>query len=104
MTHQELIARAQEGLIDALNLISVETGFYMLEILSQGQRHSLSNESGQTLRLHSIEQARELLQLLPEDLPFHLVHNSAYDEMCGLPEGRRDPLRVPLSLHSPWPL
>lgn len=99
MNHQALLSRAQAGQIDALNLISVETGFYMLEIQSAGQLDHLSDEKGQTLRIQSIEQARDLLRELPP-LPFHLVHASAYDEMCGLSEGRREPMRVPLSMKS----
>ena len=46
-------------------------------------------------------QRRDLLRDLPE-LPFHLVQQSPYDEMCGLADGVRGPLRVPIGMRSQW--
>lgn len=101
MNLQDLANHAAAGSIDALELISIEGGIYLLDIYQHGQRHSLLNERGEVWRLRSVEHARDLLQELPE-LPFHLVQQSPYDEMCGLAEGVREPLRVPIGMRSQW--
>lgn len=101
MNIQDLANHAAAGRIDALELISLEGGIYLLDIFQQGQRHSLVNERGEVWRLRSVEHARDLLQELPE-LPFQLVQQSPYDEMCGLAEGVREPLRVPIGMRSQW--
>jgi len=101
MNLQDLANHAAAGRIDALELISLEGGIYLLDIYQQGQRHSLVNDRGEVWRLRSVEHARDLLQELPE-LPFHLVQQSPYDEMCGLAEGVREPLRVPIGMRSQW--
>ena len=63
-------------------------GIYILDIYLQGQRHALVDERGSVCHLRSVEHARDLLRDLPE-LPFHLVQQSPYDEMCGLADGVR---------------
>ncbi|AHY41713.1 DUF6482 family protein [Stutzerimonas decontaminans] len=101
MRLQDLAAHAVAGRVDALELISLEGGIYLLDIYLQGQRHSLIDERGAVWHLRSVEHARDLLRELPE-LPFYLVQQSPYDEMCGLAEGVREPLRVPIGLRSQW--
>lgn len=101
MNLHDLSSHARAGHIEALELISIEGGIYLLDIYQAGQRHCLRDEQGRIWHLRSVEHARDLLQELPE-LPFHLVQQSPYDEMCGLAEGRREPLRVPISMRSQW--
>lgn len=101
MNLQHLSAHALAGRIDALELLSLEGGIYLLDIYLQGQRHSLIDDRGEVWHLRSVEHARDLLRELPE-LPFHLVQQSPYDEMCGLAEGARETLRVPISVRSQW--
>lgn len=101
MNLQDLANHAAAGSIDALELLSLEGGIYLLDIYQQGQRHSLVNDRGDVWHLRSVEHARDLLQELPE-LPFQLVQQSPYDEMCGLAEGVREPLRVPIGMRSQW--
>jgi len=67
----------------------------------QGGRLRLTDDRGKVWHLRSVEYARDILRELPE-LPFHLVQQSPYDEMCGLAEGVREPLRVPLGMRSQW--
>jgi hypothetical protein len=98
---QDLATHAAAGRIDALELISLEGGIYLLDIYLQGQRHRLIDERGAVWHLRSVEHARDLLREVPE-LPFHLVQQSPYDEMCGLVEGAREPLRVPIGMRSQW--
>jgi len=101
MNLSDLAWHANAGRIDALELISLEGGIYILDIYLQGQRHALVDERGSVYHLRSVEHARDLLRDLPE-LPFHLVQQSPYDEMCGLADGVREPLRVPIGMRSQW--
>jgi len=101
MNLSDLARHANAGRIDALELISLEGGIYILDIYLQGKRHALVDERGSVCHLRSVEHARDLLRDLPE-LPFHLVQQSPYDEMCGLADGVREPLRVPIGMRSQW--
>ncbi|VEF16999.1 DUF6482 family protein [Stutzerimonas stutzeri] len=101
MNLSDLARHANAGRIDALELISLEGGIYILDIYMQGQRHALVDERGSVCHLRSVEHARDLLRDLPE-LPFHLVQQTPYDEMCGLEDGVREPLRVPIGMRSQW--
>lgn len=101
MTLPELLRAARDGAVSELELISLEGGIYLLQILGVQQRSYLLDGAGRNQHLRSVEHARDLLQELP-DVPLFLVHASAYDEMCGLPGGTRDALRVPVALRSRW--
>ncbi|MDH0425858.1 DUF6482 family protein [Stutzerimonas stutzeri] len=101
MNLSDLARHANAGRIDALELISLEGGIYIVDIYMQGQRHALVDERGSVCHLRSVEHARDLLRDLPE-LPFHLVQQTPYDEMCGLADGVREPLRVPIGMRSQW--
>lgn len=101
MNLSDLARHANAGRIDALELISLEGRIYILDIYLQGQRHALVDERGSVCHLRSVEHARDLLRDVPE-LPFHLVQQSPYDEMCGLADGVREPLRVPIGMRSQW--
>ncbi len=101
MNLPQLLLHAQHGQVEELNLISIEGGIYLLEIRLDGQPKLLRDERGQTLRLRSVEHARDLLQELPP-LPFYLVHAVVHEEMCGFPAGPQQRLRVPISLACQW--
>lgn len=101
MTLPELLQAARTGAVSELELISLEGGIYLLQILGPQQRAYLVDDAGRNQHLRSVEHARDLLEELP-DVPMFLVHASAYDEMCGLPSGSREALRVPVGLRSRW--
>jgi hypothetical protein len=101
MTEDELAVHLNAGSIDELNLISIEGGIYLLEARLQGAIQLLKGERGKTLKLRSVEHARELLRDFTP-VPFHLVHAVVHDEMCGMPVDKREALRVPISFHSKW--
>ncbi|SHM94602.1 DUF6482 family protein [Phytopseudomonas punonensis] len=101
MTLPELLQAARAGAVSELELISLEGGIYLLQILGPQQRAYLVDDVGRNQHLRSVEHARDLLEDLP-DVPMFLVHASAYDEMCGLQTGSRDALRVPVGLRSRW--
>ncbi len=97
----QLLQHAHRGQVEELNLISIEGGIYLLEIRQSGQPQLLHDEHGKTLRLRSVEHARDLLKELPT-LPFYLIHAVVHEEMCGLPAGPQQRLRVPISLACQW--
>lgn len=101
MKLHDLLNHAHTGQLDALNLISLEGGTYVLEARIGGQALCVHNEQGGVLHLRSVEHARDLLLGMPE-VPFHLVHAEVHDEMCGMPPAASEPLRVPISLRSAW--
>lgn len=101
MNLQTLLEDVQAQRVDALDLLSVEGGFYLLSVRSGGETRLLRDERSKIIHLRSVEHARDLLNEFPP-VPFFLVHSSAYDEMCGLAGGVRESLRVPISLRSAW--
>ena len=101
MNLHKLLEDVQAQRVEALDLVSMEGGFYLLNARSGSETRLLRDESGKVFHLRSVEHARDVLGELPP-VPFFLVHSSAHDEMCGLAEGARDPLRVPISLRSAW--
>ncbi|HEY1030076.1 MAG TPA: DUF6482 family protein [Pseudomonas sp.] len=100
MNLPDLSIHAQAGRIAELNLVSLEGGIYLLEARMDGRAHPLLDSHGGTLKLRSVEHARDVLQDLPT-LPFFLVHTSVHDEMCGTPSVD-NALKVPISLRSKW--
>lgn len=101
MNLHQLTAHAQAGRIEQIELIAIEGGVYLLKAQMHGTQQLLLDDHAAPLRLASIDKAREALApALAEapELPFFLVQASAYDEMCGLPGGQREPLRIALNL------
>lgn len=92
---------ALDGSVEALDLISLEGGTYVLEARLPGQRFSVRNEQGRILHFRSVQHARDLLSDFPQ-VPFHLVHAEIHDEMIGMPVVRHEPLRLPISMSSAW--
>lgn len=64
---------AKAGRVDALNLISVEGGIYLLQAQLGGCTQVVRDDAGKPLYLRSVTQARDLLQGMPV-LAFYLVH------------------------------
>lgn len=101
MTLDKLFQDAGAGRIEALDVLSLEGGIYLLEAHHKDGRTLVKSADGSVIRYRSVQHARQALEGLAE-VPFHLVHAEAHDEMCGMPAGRREPLRVPISLRSTW--
>ncbi len=100
MNLHELNTQARAGRIDELNLIAIEGGDYLLEARSHGHAHALTDTRGGRLKVHSVEEAHNLLDGLPA-MRMHLVHWSVQDEMCGMASVVEEDLKVPLSSRSP---
>ena len=92
---------ALSGLVDALDLISLEGGTYVLEARAGGATFSVRDEQGKVLHFRPVEHARDLLHDFPR-IPLHLVHAEIHDEMIGMPVVRHEPLRVQISMNAAW--
>lgn len=101
MNVQEFSDHAHAGRVRELNLISIEGGIYLLEVLLESGSRMLKDLDGKTLHLRSVEHARDLLKTLPV-VPFFLVHAVAHDELCGMPAGEGTVMRLPISCRSAW--
>lgn len=102
MNLEQLHAEAEAGRLESLELIAIEGGIYVLQAFVAGQRRTLVDGEGQTFRLRSTTQARNLLETLPARVPFHLVQCVVHTEMCGFDDGPQEPLRIPISLDAAW--
>ncbi|MFV3307970.1 DUF6482 family protein [Pseudomonas sp. NY15181] len=97
MTLQELHEAASAGMVDGLEVVSLEGGFYIVQVRRANSLKLLCDESGQVLHLRSTTQARTLLAgLWP--LPCELIQHCVHDEMGATRETSVQPLRIPLSL------
>ena len=101
MNLHQLNTEARVGHVDELNLIAIEGGDYLLEARVKGRAHPLSDSHGQRLRVHSVEEARDLLKALPL-LSLNLLHWSVQDEMCGMGTHPEEDLKLPISQRSAW--
>lgn len=81
--------------IDLLTIHSFEMGIYLAEADYDGRKAFLVNAQNQPQQFHSVEEVRQALSasVIKEA---YLVHQSAYDEMCGGPEKVDNTLRLKL--------
>ena len=63
---------------------SLELAVYQVTVTLQGEQHLLVDKKGKPIRRRSLQQVREILQVLPVG-NITLRHESAYDEMIGQP-------------------
>jgi hypothetical protein len=101
MNLHQLNTEARAGHVSELNLIAIEGGDYLLEARVKGRAHPLDDIRGKRLRVHSVEEARELLKPLPM-MSMNLLHWSVQDEMCGMGHHPEEDLKVPISPRSAW--
>ena len=101
MNLHQLNLEARAGHVDEVNLIAIEGGDYLIEARLKGRAHPLSDTRGERLRVHSVEDARKLLQTIPM-VSMNLVHWSVQDEMCGMGQHPEEDLKVPISPRSAW--
>ncbi|HBP0512203.1 TPA: hypothetical protein RQ911_003011 [Pseudomonas aeruginosa] len=83
MNMQDLAGRVQAGHIDALHLVSLESGIYVLEAQMGDRAYPVEDDLGQPVSLRSVEHARQVLRGL-DRVPVELVCADVDDEMCGL--------------------
>ncbi|HEX5791922.1 MAG TPA: DUF6482 family protein [Rheinheimera sp.] len=85
----------QDVRINELIIHSYEMGVYLAEADYDGRKAFLLDENGKPQRFHSIDEVKLALDRCTIYKAF-LVHQSAYDEMCGSPEQGDNILKVPL--------
>ncbi len=102
MNIQDVYEYASVGDLQGLELLSLVGGIYLLQAQIEGRVHAIKMQNGNTLRLRSVTQARELLQGLPVVVPFHLVHCEVHTEMCGFEQDAQEPSREPIPLTTAW--
>ena len=95
MNLHQLNLEARAGHVDEVNLIAIEGGDYLIEARLKGRAHPLSDTRGERLRVHSVEDARKLLQTIPM-VSMNLVHWSVQDEMCGMTSVAEEDLKLPM--------
>ncbi|PAV24529.1 hypothetical protein C8D92_10377 [Tamilnaduibacter salinus] len=93
ITTEEL---ANDGIvIERLEIRSIEGQYYMarLWVAQTPQPQVLSDRHGTTILFRSAWQARDALAAFHIDV-VEEVHDSAYDEMIGLPQSGAQPMRL----------
>ncbi len=94
MAHHRLAhLNHQDVRIDELTIHSYEMGVYLVEADFDGRKGFIINEDNQPQRFHSVEQVKRALSDCTVRKAW-LVHQSAYDEMCGGPEKIDNTLRL----------
>ncbi len=97
MTLQELHEAAAAGRVEGLDVVSLEGGFYIVQVRQANGLKRLCDESGQVQHLRSTTQVRTLLAELGP-LPCELIQHCVHDEMGATRETNVQPLRIPISL------
>ncbi|WP_333607215.1 DUF6482 family protein [Arsukibacterium sp.] len=81
--------------LDELTIHSFEMGVYLAEADYDGRKAFLVDDTNRPQQFHSVEEVKQALSACVIRKAF-LVHQSAYDEMCGSPEKVDNTLKVPL--------
>lgn len=81
--------------IPELNIHSFEMGKYLLEIDYNDHKGFVYDDSDRLLTFRSVNHVKESLTECRVKQAF-LIHQSAYDEMCGAEEGVNNELKVPV--------
>ncbi len=92
---QELQASRAE--ISLLRLLSVELGLYLVEVEVDDQTLRVTDDQGQALVFRSQLAAKQPFKKLSVKKAV-LRHESAYDEMVGLPAGGENVMEVTIAL------
>jgi hypothetical protein len=85
--------------IDELIVHSFEMGVYLAEVLFDGRRGFLVDHQNKPQQFHSVEEVKLALDRC-SIYQAYLLHQSAYDEMCGGAEQVDTSLKVPLFVGS----
>ena len=85
----------QDVRIDELTIHSYEMGLYLVEADFDGRKGFIIDEQNQPQHFHSVEQVKKSLSDCTIKKAW-LVHQSAYDEMCGGPEKVDNTLKLAL--------
>ena len=99
MNLDKLATHAKAGEVEALHLVSMEGGSYVLHVLMDGTSHPVDNSHGTTLHVASVEEARKCLANVPE-VPFFLVQTTPHEEMVGQDDNTTQVSHEPIPFRS----
>ncbi|MCD5975140.1 hypothetical protein ALP94_01877 [Pseudomonas savastanoi pv. glycinea] len=99
MELSKLADQVKKGEIEAVHLVTMEGGSYVMHAMKGGKSQPIIDAKGGTLHIASLEEARKNLKGVPE-VPLFLVQPAVYDEMVGLGDTDRQPNREPIPWHS----
>ena len=83
--HRVTHLNRQEVRIDEITIHSFEMGVYLVEVVFDSRKGFIVDENNRPQHFHSVEEVKQALTECVVREAF-LVHQSAYDEMCGGPE------------------
>lgn len=92
MTLSEL---AKISSIEKVCIHSLESNLYQLSIISDGEEHYITDQKGHFVTSHNKLDLQQIFHHKHVD-KMVLCHESAYDEMVGLPVGQNNVLEVPI--------
>lgn len=84
--------------IKTLTINSYEMGIYLVEADLDDDNGIVVDGDGHPVKFHSVEEVKNSFDNCRIDKAV-LVHESAYDEMCGGPEKGENRLEVPVIMH-----
>jgi hypothetical protein len=94
-----IIRLADIGLIEDLEILSIDRALYTVRVFIQGQQYRVVNKYDKPYVKNSVEHIKKDLQGC-QIANMALVHQSAFDEMVGQPDRESsNAIRVPLSLN-----
>ncbi len=99
MDLSKLDSHVKAGDVEAINLVAMEGGSFVMQVVVAGKSQPVVNAKGETLHVASIEEARKNLAGVRE-VPFFLVQPAVHEEMVGLAETSRQPNREPIPFRS----
>lgn len=85
----------QDVRIAELTVHSYEMGVYLAEVDFDGRKGFIVDDNNKPQRFSSVDTIKQALERCTV-YKAYLVHQSAYDEMCGGPEKADNTLKVPL--------
>lgn len=85
----------QDVRINELTVHSFEMGVYLAEVDFDGRKGFIVNDNNKPQQFPSVDAVKQALDRCTV-YKAYLVHQSAYDEMCGGPEKVDNTLKVPL--------
>ncbi|KKO45265.1 Na(+)-translocating NADH-quinone reductase subunit B [Arsukibacterium ikkense] len=91
--HRVAHLNRQDVRIDEITIHSFEMGVYLVEALFDSRKGFIVDDKDRPQQFHSVEEVKQALTECMVRQAF-LVHQSAYDEMCGGPEKVDNTLRL----------
>ena len=93
--HRVAHLNRQEVRIDEITIHSFEMGVYLVEVVFDSRKGFIVDDDNRPQKFLNVEEVKQALTECVVRQAF-LVHQSAYDEMCGGPEKVDNTLCIPI--------